>query len=399
MILEKEHSLFSPSSMYRWEKCVGSLGGQTKETSGNEASEFGTIVHSVLEHEFYKWKQTNYNKQKIKKVRTPALGSDFDSIFLETIITWAKKYEVMASYVDIVERIYTHIRYFFSSIFDIIHGSLKPALMYDFEIRVDISKYLPDHFGTLDALVVDKVKKTAHIIDLKTGHGAYFNGNLDKHKLQMLSYIVGVADLLESQNIEVDSYKMVLVYSEIKQTLTYEISLEDISNFKDRIKNIALKLLDENSEKYVIGDHCQYCNSMSECAVLKKRIQEITQFSKKTEFTIEDYEKLFVSEPIISAVLKKAERALTEQYIFSKDKKPKYLEVAIKSGREMVKPEKLDELKRHPKVKEFISTFNINKMRPILKDSEFEKFVTRSPSSEYLKPLSQERLDESVYEF
>jgi hypothetical protein len=40
-----------------------------------------------------------------------------------------------------------------------------------YEVRVDFSEWIPDGFGTSDAIVIDNKTNTVHVIDLKYGKG------------------------------------------------------------------------------------------------------------------------------------------------------------------------------------------------------------------------------------
>ena len=384
--LEKKHSLFSPSSMSRWEKCVGSISSNTKSES-NEFSEWGTLVHAVVEWEFRNWKAIKFNKLKLKLKKKLKPTDTFHDVFEENIIEHLRKYNISDTYDQTVEKIYKHVNYFFSVILAISKSTSSHHLIYEIELTMQISDILPDHFGTVDTLIIDRLKKIAYVVDLKTGQCAYFNGNLEKHRVQMMSYVLGVSEYLEKRNIHVDTFEIRLVYSEIEKTIEFNVELQEIEQFKDRIRAVALSILDDNSKKFVFGDHCKNCQSMASCELMKEKIKSITEFVKKSTFSTEDFERLLLIEPIFQSVLKKAEKVVKEETLFSKSYTPKYHTVALKNGREIVRPELVETLKRHKKVKDFISTFNINKMRPLLSDSEFEKFVTRSPATEILKPI------------
>ncbi len=396
--LEKKHSLFSPSSMSRWEKCVGSISSNLK-SEGNEFSEWGTLVHAVVEWEFRNWKAINFNKWKLKLKRKIKPNDTFHEIFEENVIAYLRKYNISDSYDQTVEKIYKHVNYFFSVILEISKSTSSHHLTYEIELTVQISDILPDHFGTVDALIIDRLKKIAYVVDLKTGQCAYFNGNLEKHRVQMMSYVLGVSEYLTKRNINVEAFEIKLVYSEIEKTIEFNVDTYEIEQFKDRIRAVAISILDDNSKKFTFGDHCKSCQSMANCELMKEKIKSIVEFVKKPTFSTEDFEKLLLIEPIFQSVLKKAEKVVKEETLFLRSYTPKYHTVALKNGREIVRPELVETLKRHKKVKDFISTFSISKMRPLLSDSEFEKFVTRSPATEILKPIQFENSENDPTSF
>ena len=60
-----------------------------------------------------------------------------------------------------------------------------------YEHRFSLTKWIPDSFGTSDAVVIDEANKTAHIIDLKYGKGVSVEA---EQNTQAMLYALGVID-------------------------------------------------------------------------------------------------------------------------------------------------------------------------------------------------------------
>ena len=123
------HALLSPSAAHRWLNCplAPRLEAQMPESTSEYAAE-GTVAHSVCEitakKRFKKVKAAEYNKV-IKKLKTNALWND-------EMLTTAETY---------VEHLCEKAMQF----------EHEPYLA--FEVRVDISEYVPEAFGQCDCVM------------------------------------------------------------------------------------------------------------------------------------------------------------------------------------------------------------------------------------------------------
>ena len=129
------HAKLSPSSSARWLSCTGSVKAeQAFPSSTTSYAVEGTTAHSLAERCLTEDITPNYY-----------LNKQLDG------------YTVDEEMIDNVAAYVAYVKSF-------------PGIHF-YEVRVDFSEWIPDGFGTSDAIVIDEKAKTVHVIDLKYGKG------------------------------------------------------------------------------------------------------------------------------------------------------------------------------------------------------------------------------------
>ena len=130
-----QHAKLSPSSSARWLSCTGSVKAeQAFPSSTTSYAVEGTTAHALAELCL----TTNDHPTKY-------IGQTLEGHIVDE---------------DMVEHIAAYCAYV---------KSYSGVHLY--EHRFSLTKWIPDSFGTSDAVVIDEANKTAHIIDLKYGKG------------------------------------------------------------------------------------------------------------------------------------------------------------------------------------------------------------------------------------
>ena len=140
-----QHAILSPSAAHRWLNCTPSAQLEaTLPESIKPYAEEGRLAHSVCElvarNKFFPMKKKEYN-DALKKLKTDAFWQD-------EMLTTAN------IYMEHLEAFYLGFRH-------------KPLMA--LEMRVDISDYAPEAFGTCDCLMIGEHKRI--IVDYKHGTG------------------------------------------------------------------------------------------------------------------------------------------------------------------------------------------------------------------------------------
>ena len=231
-----DHALLSPSSAHRWLNCP--LAPRLEATLPEKVSEYareGTIAHSVCEiaakKHFKKIKPAEYTR-KIKKLKTDELWKDemlhTSEVYVEHLAERAMSFEN------------------------------EPYVA--FEVKVDISEYVPDAFGRCDSIMLGG--DTLIITDYKHGQGVPVAATENP---QLMLYALGALKLY--QPLFGNALKKVQVYIDQPRRDSYdgwECTVEELLQWGEEIKPKA-KMAFMGFGEYHAGDWCRFCRADGKC--------------------------------------------------------------------------------------------------------------------------------------
>lgn len=217
------HALLSPSASHRWISCPASarLSEFLADSESSYASE-GKIGHSAAEGKL---------NHRLGRIEHMSICSD------------AEMDEYTSDYADFVmeqaER-------------------LKDPIVY-VEQRLDCSRYVPECFGTCDALIVSD--GVVHIIDLKTGRGV----KVDAEKNSQLSIYSLSAMQMFGFLYQFDTVRMSIYQPRLGNVQTWETTADALIEWAETVLVPAAKLAWSGEGGYKAGDHCRFCKAKAEC--------------------------------------------------------------------------------------------------------------------------------------
>ena len=223
------HALLSPSASHRWMLCTPSA--RLTEFIADETSAFaqeGTLAHAVAEEKLnfklgYTDKEPNCQDEEM---------NDYTDDYVSFVIEQAQVLNNPTIYV---------------------------------EQRVDCSRYVPECFGTCDALIVSD--DVLHLCDLKYGMGVKVDAEEnDQLKIYALGAISIFGDLYDFKKI-----KMSIFQPRIGNCSTWEISIEDLLKWAENTLVPAATLAWNGEGEYVSGEHCRFCKAKAQC---RKRAED-----------------------------------------------------------------------------------------------------------------------------
>lgn len=230
------HALLSPSSAHRWLNCplAPRLEAQLPEQPSEYARE-GTIAHSVCEisakKHFKKVKAAEYNRV-IKKLKTDEQWSDemlhTAEIYIEHLAEQAMSFEN------------------------------EPHLA--FEVKVDISDYVPEAFGRCDCVMFGG--ETLIITDYKHGKGVPVSA---EENPQLMLYALGALKLY--QPLFGGALKKVAIYVDQPRLNAYGgwgCSAVELLDWGESIKPKA-QMAFMGFGEYHAGDWCRFCRANGIC--------------------------------------------------------------------------------------------------------------------------------------
>lgn len=242
------HAVLSASSSKRWLACTPSarMEEKLKGIFGEKSSPFareGTLAHEVAE---LKLRRANGEINDFcYRERTKALSAQFADLGGIT-----KEMErATDDYCDIV----------LGKLYEA--QALDPNARLLIEQRLDFSPWVPEGFGTGDAVIVSNV--TLEVCDLKYGKGVKVDA---RENPQARLYGLGATNMLG------DLYDFTHVRNTIIQPRVNEdpvteetLSRDDLLAWGDEIKPVAEQAWKGRGEQ-VPGDHCKFCAAKAICA-------------------------------------------------------------------------------------------------------------------------------------
>ena len=231
------HALLSASAAHRWLICTAAPRFEEQFPSGtSEFAEEGTLAHAICElyvrKHFTPMAKRAFNSE-LKKLQAKPMYSEEMLSTAQTYLDFLKEKAM----------------------------SFPEAPYVAPEVRVDLSDYIPDGFGTCDCVMIGG--DTLQIVDYKHGKGVPVSAEGNP---QMRLYALGALKMFTA--IYGDSIKKVSMaicqprlFSEASEET---ISIESLLEWGDSIKPIALKAYNGEGE-FVPGEHCKFCRGKAQC--------------------------------------------------------------------------------------------------------------------------------------
>ena len=145
------------------------------------------------------------------------------------------------------------------------------------EQRLDFSPWVPEGFGTGDAVVISD--NTLEIIDLKYGKGVPVSA---EDNSQMRLYALGA---FHNYGIlyDFDRITMTIVQPRLDSVSSQTVDLKDLLDWGDKVKLVAAKAWRGEGE-YCAGPHCRFCRAAVRC----KKLAEYNLDCLRYEFMAAD---------------------------------------------------------------------------------------------------------------
>ena len=234
-----KHAILSASSSERWLHCTAAprFEEQFPDEDPSDYAKAGTLAHEICEL---------YCRRQFKGL------SEDDFNVLKRMLSENRLYDdemllTAEFYRDYV--LQTTLAY-------------EPAPFTAFEVRVDLSDYIPEGFGTCDCVIIGD--DTIHIVDYKHGKGVAVSsiGNT-----QMRLYALGALKLfLPIFGSNIKTVKMAICQPRITEEITEDtMSVEELRAWGDEIRKIAEVAYTGRGAEFVPGSWCKFCKGKAVC--------------------------------------------------------------------------------------------------------------------------------------
>lgn len=257
-----KHATLSASAAQRWMACPPSVmatKGMPDITS--EYAEEGTAAHEVAEYKL-RW---NLGE---KSLSPPSTGK-FDA--------------------DEIDRYTDVYAYYVGDVFETLRKKCPDAIML-IEQRLDFSNYVPDGFGTGDAVII--ADDVMQICDFKYGKGIRIAAG---NNPQMMLYALGALNMYGCL-YDIKTVRLVIIQPRLDNISEWEISVEDLYKWAETELKPKAQLAAKGEGEFSAGEHCRFCKLKATCRKRAERMLELAKY---------DFEPpAELSETEISAVMK-----------------------------------------------------------------------------------------------
>ncbi|MCD7724946.1 MAG: DUF2800 domain-containing protein [Clostridiales bacterium] len=152
------------------------------------------------------------------------------------------------------------------------------------ETRLDFSRWVPEGFGTGDALIVSD--EELHVIDFKYGLGVLVEAESNP---QMMCYALGALDAYDGI-YEIKTIKMTIFQPRRGNVSTAIIDKDALLHWADETLAPRAKLAYEGAGEYVAGEHCQFCKLKATCRKRAEYNLELAKYDFEMPDTLEPNE-------------------------------------------------------------------------------------------------------------
>lgn len=261
------HALLSPSSASRWMSCTPSARLEQKfgDTTSSYAEE-GTVAHAVsetlLRYDNGLIDKTNHDIQMTAHRRSEYFVAELFSAALE-----------YSSYVN---------------------EFMEAGCDIYIEQRLDMTRYIPEGFGTADAIIINYKKKVLRFFDLKYGKGIRVNAENNK---QLMVYALGALEKYDPDGL-IKTVVLTIYQPRLDNISVWEISVKDLKKWAEEELTVKAKMAFEGSGGYFAGEHCVFCKAKTQCKALYDYNMELA----KLEFSDPD---LITDSELVEVLTKK----------------------------------------------------------------------------------------------
>lgn len=234
------HAILSPSSAERWINCPASVYFDVRLPDSTSAyAEEGTQAHTLAE------------------------------TILRTGLVPLEDYPA-----DMLEDVMKYVLY--------VREAATGAVFCEVEQKLDLSRYVPESFGTADAIIITPIDGTEHyelhVIDLKFGRGVEVSAVENK---QAMLYALGALDVA-SCIYDIKHVRITIHQPRIDNVSEWDISTEDLIAAGARFKaagehaiKFAHELIPAVTDFNPGETACKFCKAKDSCEALAAKVEEI----------------------------------------------------------------------------------------------------------------------------
>ena len=256
---EQHAKIFQPSAAHRWMNCTQSaaLNAELPDSTSTFAEE-GTAAHSLCE----------YKVLEAFKADGLFIREFTDSDPTKSPYYDAEMEECCNAYRDFVIEIY--------------RAAKEPYIC--IEKRLDLTKYMPESFGTGDCIIISEGK--LHIIDFKYGKGVEVDATENE---QLMCYALGALEIFVDI-YDIDTVVLTIFQPRIHNISSWECPVEHLLEWAETKLKPAVQAITEGKGTYKAGDHCRFCKAKTLCRARAEANLELAKYEFREPPDLSDFE-------------------------------------------------------------------------------------------------------------
>lgn len=267
------HALLSPSAAERWLACTPSVRlGESYENTSSVYAEEGTLAHAYAET-FLKYRDSDKGlKLALRNLKKDPLAHHYS------------------------EELEEHARQFADYVLSLCTGDHWLGI----EQRLDLTDWLPEGFGTGDAIIVKD--EVLNLVDLKYGRGVRVSAVENK---QLMIYALGCVKRY-GWVYEFHTIKLHIYQPRLDNISVWSISVEELLEWAEtELKEKAEKAFKGEGET-VPGEHCRFCPVKAECRGLSEVALELLreEYQDPQKLTTEEIGEILGKVDLVEMYLK-----------------------------------------------------------------------------------------------
>lgn len=258
-----EHARCSASSAFRWIRCPGSvaLSEQCPDPGPSPYADEGTLAHSLSELKLRRWLKELSEAQYKKKLAAIQASDHYDG----------EMEEATDFYVGIVQEEY---------------AAAGEGAVLMVEQRLCLTKWIPEGFGTGDAIIISVAHGYIQVVDLKYGKGVKVDA---PNNPQLRLYGLGAVDLFDGL-YDFDTVKTTIVQPRLDHVSSEESPLKELLLWAEEDVAPKAVMAMEGTDYFAAGDWCRFCPAEARCRKHAKLNLELARMEFKEPPLLSDEE-------------------------------------------------------------------------------------------------------------
>jgi len=257
-----DHAILSPSGATRWMACTPSA--RLEEffvDSGSDFAREGTLAHNLCEMGL----RTHYGMIE-KGDLTEFAKLTNDPMYNPTM------QDHVDNYVAFVVEQFEEMK------------KEDPGAVIFIEKKLDITEYVPEGFGTGDAVLISN--RVLKIIDLKYGQGVRVE--CEKNK-QMMLYGLGALKAFDFM-YDVEEVEMIIYQPRMSNISSYVTPAAELLHWAETELKPKARQAYNGEGEFNPGNHCKFCKAKAQCKYLAEYNLRIAKYEFRDEFFLTDEE-------------------------------------------------------------------------------------------------------------
>jgi hypothetical protein len=359
-----EHAVLSASSSHRWMRCTPSARLELEfEGETSQAAAEGSAAHALAEHKL----------KRALKLRSKRPTSPFEDDAMD---------EYTTDYVSFV----------MEQFYEMKDGAEEDPLVL-IEQQLDFSSYVPDGFGTGDAVLLASGK--LHVIDFKYGQGVLVDAEQNS---QMMLYALAALKKY-NRKYKVKRVSMSIFQPRRENVSTWTITAAELRKWAKTVLMPKAKAAWNGDGEYIPGSHCQFCKAAVKCRARAEEKLKLAQreFSLPPLLSDEEIEEILAKLPDITKWANELMAYATEAALMHGKEWKGFKVVEGRSVRKYSDEDAVAEAANKAGYRDIYTKklIGITEMQKLMGKAEFEKVIAplliKPPGKPTLVPSSDKR--------